>query len=279
MEICSRLRNDLASYLGSGVKVSANKNRCVVTLPLTTLDKRRVTVVVEERAPNAYIVHDGGKTASELFCQGVDMTKGKEAHQSAIAAKFGVHITGKLYRKFCKSSELQDGILAVAQCALMAMAELIDHKPQVEDETLGSRVSRILSDWKPSYLRSIERNVKVDGTTAPHSFQFVSYPVAAEYNTVAIKILNHDHPRWQAERYGFLGLDIQNAPLVKSWIRCALISHAEEWPESALQLVRKFSHRTVEVFSEREDELLSILPSTMASLSTDPLLLHGAGLV
>ena len=180
MELCSTIRDELASYLGAGVKVSVRKDRCVVTLPFTTLDKRRVTVVVEQHAPNTFIVHDGGKTSSELFCQGVNMTRKKEEHQAAIAAKFGVHITGRLFKKYCKPGELQDGILAVAQSALMAMAELIDHKPVVEEETLGAKVSRVLQGWKPEYVRAIERNVTVDGVTAPHSFHFLSYPYSCQ---------------------------------------------------------------------------------------------------
>jgi hypothetical protein len=269
MELCSTIRDELASYLGAGVKVSARKDRCVVTLPFTTLDKRRVTVVVEQHAPNTFIVHDGGKTSSELFCQGVSMTRKREEHQVAIAAKFGVHITGRLFKKYCKLGELQDGILAVAQCALMAMAELIEQKPVVEEETLGAKVSRVLQVWKPEYVRAIERNVTVDGVTAPHSFHFVSYPSQANYNTVAIKILNHDHPRWQAERFGFLGFDIQGAPLVSSWVRCAVVSRAEEWPEASIGLVKKFSHRTLEVYSEHEHDMLSMLPATMEELSSD----------
>lgn len=268
MEICSSIKDSLALHLGNGVRVNTKKNRCVITLPLLTMDRRNVAVVIEEVSPKAYLVHDGGKTASELFCQGVSMTPKKQEHQSVVAEFFGVHVSDRRFRKYCQQVDLAATILSVAQCSLLAMAELIDHKPDVEEESIGSRVSKVLRSWQPDYIRSIEKNVQVEGKTSTHSFQFVSYPSGPAYRTVAVKILNHDHPRWQAERYGFLGFDVQDVPLVSSWLRCAIVSQADRWPEPSLKIVRKFSDETLLVYPGHEDDIIATLPTRMGALSS-----------
>lgn len=267
MELCSTIKTNLVSYLGNRVKVSTRKDGCVITLPITTSDHRRVSVIVE-RFGTGFIVHDGGKTTSELFCHGINATPGRQTLRQDVAQKFRVDMFGGTLRRHCQLAELEDAIFSVAQCAAMVMGELISHTPEVEEEGVGIRISKVLDAWRPSYIRSIERNVPVEGRTASHLFQFVSFPESGSYRTVAVKIVGNTHPKAQAERYGFLSLDLERVPMFGNWLRCAIIPHADQWPEGPLQLVRKLSDKTLELHTAREREGLGFLPSIMDSLTS-----------
>ena len=60
--------------------VSDHDGRCVVSLPIETLDGRFVDVYVEFKAGGHVVVHDGGKTVSELYAQGIHLTEPKRRH-------------------------------------------------------------------------------------------------------------------------------------------------------------------------------------------------------
>jgi hypothetical protein len=267
MELCSTIKTNLVSYWGDHIKVSARKDRCVITLPLTTSDHRRVSVIVE-RFGTGFIVHDGGKTTSELFCHGINVTMGRQNLRQEVAQKFRVDMSEGTFRKHCQLVGLEDAIFSVAQCTAMVMGELISHAPEVEEEVVGARVSKVLDLWKPSYIQSIEKNVSVEGRTASHLFQFVAFPASVSYRTVAVKIVANAHPKAQAERYGFLSLDLERVPMFNGWLRCAIIPHADRWPDGPLRLVRKLSDKTLELDAGREHEGLSLLPSIMSSLTS-----------
>ena len=71
---CSSIRDSLLSFLGTELEVSTFENQCIITLPLKTLDDRFLDVYVEPRIGDYIVVHDGGRTASELHAQGIHLT-------------------------------------------------------------------------------------------------------------------------------------------------------------------------------------------------------------
>lgn len=159
-------------------------------------------------------------------------------------------------------------MLAVAQCQILAMTDVLQLKPALEDESVLSRVRRTLEEWKPRYVKAIEPNIVIKGKHEQHRFDFVSYPKkTSTHNTVAVKILAPSYaPAWQADRYGFFVLDIEKTAYAR-WQRLALITKADLWSDSALQLVEKLSDQTLKMETDQEEEIETLLPKAMTHLS------------
>src|SRR5258708_1178478 len=86
---CRLLRANLLEFLGSAIDVIETRDACVLTLPQKTLDDRRASVFVQEKMPDYFLVHDGGKTAAELFAQGIHITDLKQTILEELAERYG----------------------------------------------------------------------------------------------------------------------------------------------------------------------------------------------
>jgi hypothetical protein len=234
---------------------------CVVTLPIETVDKRAVSVIVESIG-DTYTVHDGGKTLSELFCHGVSMTESRLEHQSDIAESHGVHLKNKMLRIVCKQPDLENAILAVAQCSSMSMLELVTHKPKFEEDSLSSKVLSALELWKPAWV-TINRGVEIKALEFEYKLNAVCYAGAG---AVVVKVLGQDSARDEAQQYAFLGKDLDQTAEYSNWLRLAVIPNAQRWNEAALKLVRRYSIKTVEVRDRNEDDCIAQIPVVMDQL-------------
>lgn len=264
---CGSLKTSLIDFLREQVEVAAFKDRCVITLPIKTVDDRFVDIVVEKKLADFFLVHDAGKTLNELFVQGVSLTDAKKAHLTGMAKRFSVELVGDVFKVGTKLDGLQNAILAVSQCASLAMFELLSHHPDIEEEPLSSRVNRSLKKWQPHFIRSIERRVLVKGRKFPHHFDFVAFGDAEDgHRTGAIKLLPPTYSGTvQAERYAYLVLDIEET-YCDSWSRLAIMTKVETWPLPAIQMVRGLSKETLEVRSGEEVQVEEMLPSRMNNL-------------
>ena len=89
----------------------------------------------------------------------------------------------------------------------------------------------------------------------------------AEYHDVAVKILTPGAlSKWQAERYGFLALDLVGTAAA-TWSRLALIVKAERWKPRDVRLVSRHSAATIELRSGEESEIIQVVPERMTELS------------
>jgi hypothetical protein len=261
---CSLIKSSLIDYLKQEVEVTTIKDKCVVTLPIKTLDDRFIDVVVESKLEDYFIVHDAGKTLNELFSQGISLTDVKKSHLRAMAKQFGAELQADIFTTGCKVNGIQNSILAISQCASLAMFELLGHRPEFEEESLSSRVGKALSVWRPPYIVAIDRRVTVKGRRFPHHFDFVA--VASSDNghpTSAIKLLPPTYSGLvQAERYAYLALDLEGTSY-DAWKRLAVLTKAETWPIRALQMVRALSTETLELRSGEEPSIREQLPEKM----------------
>jgi hypothetical protein len=264
---CSSIKTSLIEYLQHEVDVAAFKGRCVVTLPIKTIDDRFVDVIVESRLEDYFLVHDGGKTLSELFSQGISLTDTRKSHLIELAKKFGAELQGDIFTMGCKAAGIQDSILAISHCASLAMFELLSHRPEFEEESLSSRVGRALKAWQPPYIIGIDRRVTVKGRKYPHNFDYVA--VASSDNghrTGAIKLLPPTYSGLvQAERYAYLALDLEPT-IYNSWRRMAVVTKIETWPLKALAMVRDLSSATLELRTGEESLISEQLPPKMDGL-------------
>jgi hypothetical protein len=264
---CGTIRESLVTFFASEIAIDSLRESCVITLPIRMLDDRYVTVYVEKRTEDFFLVHDGGKTIGELYALGVHLTDTKAELFSRMAKTLGGNFGDRLFQAGCKIGGLHKTILAIAQCQVQAMAEVLSLRPALEDESFSSRVRRTLDNWKPRYVKSIAANVTVKGRHEEHRFDFVSHPRRSTYNTVAIKILAPSvSPLWQADRYGFFVLDIEKTAY-KNWPRLALVTKSDMWNKGALQLVKGLSDEVIETRTGEEDQIETVLPRVMTHLS------------
>ena len=267
---CSTLKQEVAARFGAQVRVLVQRGQCIVTLPIRTIDDDRISIVVEEKM-GYFLVHDGGKTDSMLFSQGVSLKPKKLEEQHEIANRFGVEVVGNLIRRAGPLRDLQqvyDAILAVAQCSALVSLELLSHQVEIEEEPIAARVGRAVEKWKPNST-TIERNKRIEGANAEHIFNFVAHDNGPMRMTTAVRVLPATKPHWQAERYGFLALDIKDHRIFGKWKRLAVIHRPEEWADKDLSLVERLSDETVLVRKDAESEIDSAVPMALTHLAAE----------
>ena len=240
----------------------------LVQLPLKTLDDRYLDVYIESKIGDFAIVHDGGRSTAELFAQGIHLTDAKEAQLKAVAARYGASYADGSFSVGCRLESVQQAVLAVAQCASLAMYDVLTHAPVIEAEPLALVVRRTLERWKPTDVELRHRlHLKTETPGADHVFDSVAFPRVSGRRTVAVKTLAPGYgPQVQADRYGFLVLDIRPTDYNK-WPRLAVVSKADQWPSDALKLVRSLSAKTLEVRTGDDDSISHMLPAFMDELA------------
>src|SRR5580658_7810810 len=150
MERCSIVKDSLVKHFGARLNITDDNDQCILTFPTKTLDNRFVSVIVEEKLGGYYAVHDGGKTESALFCEGLSITDSVRENQRRIARVFGVSVSERIIQKTCTREELNETILSVAQCAAMFTTQLLLHEDAPE-ESISKKVFRALTLWKPGF--------------------------------------------------------------------------------------------------------------------------------
>ncbi len=266
---CDSLKDSLVAFLGANMEVTTANGRCIVTLPVRTLDDRFINVYVEPKLGSYVLVHDGGKSIAELFAQGIHLSDGQAAHMKAVARRYGATFQNDMFTcgAHSDSVELQVAILAIAQCAAMAMVPVLSHEAVVEDEPISARVARTLNRWKPDYV-DIRRNFSVRGTHADHRFEFVTFARRKESNTVALRILLPGYgSRVQAHRYGFMIYDLQQRQEIDRWQKLVIIPKREEWQQEDVNLVKSLASEVIELETDEDERIEGLLPGIMTELT------------
>jgi len=265
---CSEIKDLVAEYLTQNLRasLSTREQGCTITLPLKSLDDRWVFVIVESKY-DYYIVHDGGKTESALFSQGIKMSDSDEQFNAAIASKYGVKIEHGMIQKACRREGLCETILAVAESAIVMTAQLVSSQLIEKDaEEVHSRVFDTLLLWKPEDMM-IEENVKIESAFLDTRVDFVARAEASARRSATIKILPPSNPKGRAERYGFMRHEMKTNSEYKDWANLAVILGAETWSEPALRIVRRFADQTIEVRNDGKAEVEARIPKLMNELT------------
>lgn len=266
---CRSLKESLLLYLNENVEVSTFETQCVITLPLRTLDHRLIDICIERKIGDLVIVHDAGKAASELFSQGIHLTNVRESVLKEVARRYGATFSDGTFTVTCKDKpgEIETAILAVGQCASLAMYDVLKHTPTIEEEPVTALVRRALDRWQPEDVELRYRvPVKSQLGGVDHMFDAVLFPRRTGKRTVAVKALTLGYPpQVQADRYGFLALDIRGT-VYDEWPREAIISKVDRWSEPALRQVRSLSARTLELREGDEQRVDSDLRAHLTEL-------------
>jgi hypothetical protein len=257
---CSGIEKLMESYLMSHIGVQQTGDTCVITLPIETFDKRWVGVFVEPRARDYFLVHDGGKAVNELILQGMRITPTVERSLRLIAGRFGISYEDEMFQSGGKLGGLPSVVYAVGMSSALAMANLLEHVPSIEEEPIETKVGVLLDRWGRSRAK-ITRNVVAKGEIKQHTFNFLLSPRGGG-QPYAISVL---HPTGgalsAAERYGFKSKDLENTHYGK-WRRVAIKDKAELWTPEANNIIRKCANAEISVrsgenptFSDIEDAL------------------------
>ena len=268
---CKYVRDGLLEFIGRRLMVSDYRGRCVVTLPIETIDGRFVDVYVEESWDGHVEVHDGGKTASELYAQGMHLTDLKRRNViEKTAKKMEAHFDTEddTFKMTVRSSNMNEAILAIAQCASVAMHEVLYHRPSIARMPVPALVRRTLTRWETSDF-NISRKFSLKGASsgAVHEFDYVATPVQDTATRVAVQVLSTTHaPKVQARMYGFLILDIRNTE-PDNWPRIAVVSNASTWGSFLLRKIEDWSDKVVAVKAGKVETSVRELPEHIEQMA------------
>ena len=260
---CSDIKTSMAKYLEDQLLLSKRANHtCVLTLPIKTFDGRWVSVIVEQKFDDSFLVHDGGKTDSELFSQGVKMNAADEETHAAIAAKYEVSIGDRLIQKVCHRAELNEG------CAAMMTSQLLWSPIEIEIDRIYRDVSAALTLWKPPDTRITEK-VILDGTKEQHTVGFVVARKSAR-STAAIDVLSSSrgHALEKARKYDYTWMDMERkSEEYRGWARLAIIPSVEGWTSKALEIIRNSANDAIALNSDEEGSLGGLVSESIEKLT------------
>lgn len=268
MQKCSSLKDDFGRFYAAELSVSQERGACIVTLPSKTIDDRCPDVFIEEKL-DRYLVHDGGKTASELFAQAVHLTESREQALQDMAQTLGATFSDGMFRAICSRDELEKTILLVGDCAVMASWLLLQQKPVFTDVPIIARVDRGLQKWRVAADAQIMPRFKATGTHETHTFDFAAFEnqQLTKFPAIGVKVLRPgDSSISKAREYGWMVKDLENT-MFNSWYRLAIITRSDVWTKDAAALVRDMASDTIQVETGAEDELEVLIPEHLARVA------------
>ena len=252
---CQLMKAELLNFFGSAIDVTEARDYCVLTLPHKTLDDRFTSVFVQEKIPGYFLVHDGGKTAAELYAQGVHVTDLQTSVLEELAERYGATFAQGTFRFGCNADRLNAAIVAIAQCVTLGMWYILGHKPRFEDEPILHRVGAGLKEWHAPYEIEIRERYRVRGKKAQHVLNFVTFPRNVPNPPIGVSVVRpSDNSVAQAKGYGFMAYDLQDTQF-ENWPRVAVVMRADAWATEALDLVYSSANAVVRIDTGKEEEL------------------------
>ena len=169
-----------------------------------------------------------------------------------------------MFQTGAKLVGIAKAVSAVGMCSMLAMTEIIQYIPQMEEETIEGQLGTILRKWGRRRAKVTEK-VKVDGELKQHQFDFLISPPRKQ--PVSISILNPTNGALSAaERFGFKAKDLVGTPFAK-WRRIAVETKSEVWSADARRIVEKCAdsvisissggHPTYQMISETLDRMVA----------------------
>jgi hypothetical protein len=229
-------------------------------------------VVIEEKHPGYFLVHDGGKTDSELFCQGVTMDV-VESFNNEIAAKYGVAVADHTIQRICTRAELPQAVLAVAEASVVMAAQLVSRLVEVQAKDVEARISGTLDLWRGDTF-DIRHEMKIQGRWDRYMLNFVALPrqtQGALRRTAAINILAGNDALRRARDYGIMITDLKGTQEYRDWETLGIIVGATGWSEKARRLVKDLASDIIEVTPGTQPDVEAALLDKLNAITTPKL--------
>jgi hypothetical protein len=284
---CQLIKETLLEFLGNAIDVTATRDYCVLTLPQKTIDDRLASVFVQEKIPGLFVVDDGGKTAAELFAQGIHVTDLKLAALEELAERYGATFVQGTFRIGCHAEKLNAAIVSIGQCATLATWYVLGHKPRFEEEPILHRIETGMRAWQAPYEKEIRPRVRVTGQKTEHVIDFVSFPLNGYGQTashedhqieqvlkkmnpwlpIGVKVVRpSDNALEQARGYGFMAYDLVGTQF-ENWPRVAVVTRKEDWTQPAMDLVYKSASIVIPIDTGEEEKLEKLLPERLSEVA------------
>lgn len=243
----------------------------VITMPLKTVDDRWVSVVIEEKQSGYFLVHDGGKTDSELFCQGIAMDT-VESFNAKVAARYSLSIAGdRSIQKLCTRAELPQTILAVAEASAVMTAQLVSRLIEVETKDVEAKVAETLDLWRPDEFE-IRHEMQIQGRWDRYILDFVALAKQGARNTTAISILSgSSNALRQARDYGMMLVDLRGTEKYADWASLALIVGATGWSPKARKIVLELASGIIDISPETQSDVEALMLERLNAVTTPKL--------
>lgn len=227
---------------------------CAVTLPIPTIDGRRVDVFIEQRMNDYCVVHDGGKATGELILQGVNLTESIVSHFEHLAKRFGVSYGNDAFSATGKSANVTSMVLSVGMCSSVAMGQLVGHISALAEEPLRQQVGSVVKGWARRRFKVLP-DVLVPGGHAKHRFDFVAYPKKSTANTVAMSVLlPGSNSLAAAERFGFKTTDLEDTQY-HAWRKVVVQGRSDTWSAEAKAILSRCADLVIQL---NEDEKINV---------------------
>ncbi len=265
---CRLLKETLLEFLGNTIAVTEVRDYCVLTLPQKTIDDRLASVFVQQKMPGYFVVDDGGKTASELFSQGIHITDVRSKVMEELAERYGATFAQGTFRIGCHAEDLNAAIVSVGQCATLATWYVLGHKPKFEEEPILHRIEAGIRAWRAPYEYEIRPRLRVQGRRAEHVIDFVTFPrTETPRRPIGVKVVRpSDNSLEQARGYGFMAYDLQQT-IYENWPRVAVVTKADEWTQTALDLVYASATVVVPINVGNEETIEQLLPERLSEVA------------
>lgn len=267
---CQLIKDTLLEFLGNAIDVTETRDYCILTLPQKTVDDRLASVFVQEKMPGYFLIDDGGKTAAELFAQGIHITDVRLTALEELAERYGASFVQGTFRIGCHVDKLNAAIVAIAQCATLATWYVLGHKPRFEEEPVLHRIEAGMRAWQPPYENEIRPRVRLLGQKTEHVMDFVSFPhngASTSHLPISVKAVRpSDNPLEQARGYGFMAYDLANTQFGE-WPRVAVVTRAEEWTQNAMDLVYSSASIVVPIGTGDEENIEKVLPERLSEIA------------
>ncbi len=264
---CHSLKATLLDFLASSIEITASRECCVLTLPHKTLDDRFASVFVQEKMPGFYVVDDGGKTSAELFAQGIHLTDVRADVLEELAKRFGATFVQGTFRVGCQADKLNEAIVSIGQCATLATWYVLGHKPRFDEEPILHRIEAGMRAWKAPYEYELRSHYRAVGQKTEHVIDFVTFPRSTvPHSPIGVKVVRpSDNPLEQARGYGFMAYDLANTPF--DWPRLAVVTRADEWTQTALDLIYASATAVIAIDTGKEETVEQSLPQKLSEIA------------
>jgi len=234
---------------------------------MKTLDNRYVRVYVETTATDRLLVHDGGDATAELFLQGLTLTDSRVQTLRNVAKRYGASYANNSFVIAATHGALNESVLAIAQCSIAGMHDILKHAPNFDEERVDTLVKKALQRNPPPNMTVQFGVVAKGGGAREHKFDAVAFPLVRDLSTVAVKTLGTAYPpNVQTERFGYIALNLRGT-LYDNWRKLTVIARAELWPFEHLRAVRDLSHLTIELRTGDEDQIAERLLPAISDLA------------
>lgn len=275
---CEEMFQSLLKFLNN-IHVSSVAHDCRIVLPLFSYDKRNISVYISPFSQDSVILHDGGKTLSEFWAQGLywESSQKFRSYLEKMLVQYelllGEQNLGKdtLFKKV-PIDALPLEIWRFGSSLVAISSLLIEHKlKQIFPIKLKieSMVESRLQEFSSQKHWSYKKKFKIKGQTEDHHFDFVLQPQHKEGKILsAIDILTiYPSPLFSARIYRYKIMDLGWTNGNGHPSKVVILPLLEQWSKSerAIKILRMSADKLLYYEPNKNHQFIDSLNKTLSN--------------